>query len=120
MDARTDAKAALAGPRDRVPTGGRGGRLQGRGWCLTGLWRQGAGPGELLADFDAVRATHEAMDPEAFNDDGTYKGGINQVRRVPCSEGTLAHAHVCHRCPKHLRGDEGLRPGAQSSRWRRG
>ena len=100
MDARTDAKAALAGPRDRVPTGGRG-------WCLTGLWRQGAGPGELLAAFDAVRATHEAMKPDEFNDDGTYKGGINQVPRVPCRGGTLAHAQVCRRCRWHLRGDEG-------------
>jgi hypothetical protein len=54
-----------------------------RGWCLTG-WRQGAGPAELLAAFDSVRATHEAMDPDAFNDDGTYKGGINQVPHVPC------------------------------------
>jgi hypothetical protein len=115
------------------------------------LWRQGAGPGELLAAFDAVRATHEAMDPDEFNDDGTYKGGINQVPRVgidpstvtckcahrrchtgtcqgsintvprvPCRGGTLAHAHVCRRCPWHLRGYEGLRAGALSSRWRRG
>ena len=41
--------------------------------------RQGAGVEELLKVFDAVRATHEAMDPEAFNDDGTYKTHINQV-----------------------------------------
>ncbi len=80
-------------------------RLQGdRGWCLTGLWRQGAGPGELLEVFDAVRATHEAMVPEAFNNDGTYKGGINQVRRVPC-RGGIAHACAAG-AVWHLREDE--------------
>jgi hypothetical protein len=40
---------------------------------------QGAGVGELLAVFDAVRAKHEGMAAEAFNDDATYKGGIIQV-----------------------------------------
>ena len=42
---------------------------------------QGAGVEELLAVLDAVRVQHEAMDPEMFNDDGTYKTGINQVPR---------------------------------------
>jgi hypothetical protein len=50
--------------------------------------------GELLAAFDAVRATHEAMDPDAFNDDGTYKGGINTVRHATC-KGDIAQ--VCRR-----------------------
>ncbi len=36
---------------------------------------------ELLAAFDALRAEHEGMDAAKFNHDGTYKGGINQVRR---------------------------------------
>jgi hypothetical protein len=63
---------------------------------------------ELLALFDYVRATHEAMDPDEFNDDGTFKGGINQVPRVPC-EGGNAHVQGCRRCLWHLRGDEGLR-----------
>jgi hypothetical protein len=34
---------------------------------------------ELLRAFDTVRATHEAMDPDEFNDDGTYQGCMNQV-----------------------------------------
>jgi hypothetical protein len=40
---------------------------------------QGAGTRELLAAFDMVRMDHERMDAEEFNDDGTYKAGINQV-----------------------------------------
>jgi hypothetical protein len=75
---------------------------------------------ELLAAFDAVHEKHEAMKPEEFNDDGTYKGGINQVRRVTCEGGSTAHAHVCCLCRWHPRGDEGLRAGALSSRRRRG
>ncbi len=43
---------------------------------------QGAGVAELLDAFDAVRGKHEGMDPKEFNDDGTYKAGINQVRVV--------------------------------------
>ena len=35
---------------------------------------------ELLAAFDALRAKHEGMAAIEFNNDGTYKGGINQVR----------------------------------------
>jgi hypothetical protein len=68
-----------------------------RVWCATGggLGRggggggeagQGAGVGELLAAFDAVHAAHAAMQPDEFNNDGTYQGGINTVRarvRVP-------------------------------------
>jgi hypothetical protein len=42
--------------------------------------RQGAGVEELLGAFDEVRGAHEAMTAEDFNDDGVYKGGINQVR----------------------------------------
>ena len=34
---------------------------------------------ELLSAFDAVRAEHEGMAAEAFNDDVAYKTGINQV-----------------------------------------
>ena len=44
---------------------------------------------ELLAAFDALRAEHEGMDAAKFNHDGTYKGGINQVRR-----GGTAHPHT--------------------------
>ncbi len=43
---------------------------------------QGAGVAELLEAFDAVRGKHEKMDPTEFNDDATYKAGINQVRLV--------------------------------------
>ncbi len=43
---------------------------------------QGAGVAELLAAFDEVGSEHEAMDPTEFNDDGTYKAGINKVRGV--------------------------------------
>jgi hypothetical protein len=57
-----------------VPTGVRGDALT-LGW-------QGAGVAELLDAFDAVREKHEGMDPKEFNDDGTYKAGINQVRVV--------------------------------------
>ena len=41
---------------------------------------------ELLAAFDALREKHEAMAAIEFNVDGTYKYGINQVRRVACLE----------------------------------
>ena len=34
---------------------------------------------ELLSAFDAVRAEHEGMAAEAFNDDVAYKTGIIQV-----------------------------------------
>ena len=40
---------------------------------------QGAGVAELLSAFDAVRAEHEGMAAEAFNDDVAYKTGIIQV-----------------------------------------
>ncbi len=40
---------------------------------------QGAGTEELLEAFDAVGSEHEKMETEKFNDDGTYKAGINQV-----------------------------------------
>ena len=43
--------------------------------------RQGAGVAELLAAFDALGKQHEAMEADKFNDDGTYKAGINQVPR---------------------------------------
>ncbi len=45
---------------------------------MGGAW-QGAGMEELLSAFDAVRATHEGMAAEEFNDDATYKAGIDQV-----------------------------------------
>ncbi len=34
---------------------------------------QGAGLGELLAAFDAMRGKHEGMEAAEYNDDGTYK-----------------------------------------------
>ncbi len=37
---------------------------------------------ELLEAFDEVRGKHEGMEAERFNDDGTYKTGINQVRKA--------------------------------------
>jgi hypothetical protein len=40
---------------------------------------QGAGVEELLRVFDAAGAKHEGMRAEEFNDDGTYKTGINLV-----------------------------------------
>ncbi len=43
---------------------------------------QGAGVAELLEAFDEVGKEHEGMDPTKFNDDGTYKAGINKVRAV--------------------------------------
>ncbi len=47
---------------------------------------------ELLAAFDEVGSEHEGMDPKEFNDDGTYKAGINQVRGVGLSR------VVCQQC----------------------
>jgi hypothetical protein len=61
-------------------------------------WWQEAGPGELLAAFDAVRKTHEAMKPDEFNDDGTYKGGINQVRRVGIDPSAVTCKCAHRRC----------------------
>ena len=46
--------------------------------CATGL--QGAGVDSLLKFFDEVRAEYEAMPASMFNDDATYKNGVNQVR----------------------------------------
>jgi hypothetical protein len=43
---------------------------------------QGAGVAELLEAFDEVGKEHERMEAEKFNDDGTYKAGINKVRVV--------------------------------------
>ncbi len=37
---------------------------------------------ELLEAFDEVGKEHERMEADKFNDDGTYKAGINQVRAV--------------------------------------
>jgi hypothetical protein len=48
-------------------------------WRCTNLGRQGAGVAELLEAFDAVGKKHEKMEADKFNDDGTYKAGINQV-----------------------------------------
>jgi hypothetical protein len=42
------------------------------------VW-QGAGVEELLEAFDKLGSEHERMEAEKFNDDGTYKAGINQV-----------------------------------------
>ncbi len=33
----------------------------------------------MLEAFDEVGEKHEKMEAEKFNDDGTYKAGINQV-----------------------------------------
>ncbi len=35
---------------------------------------------ELLKAFDGLRAEHEGMTADTFNDDSTYKRGINQAR----------------------------------------
>jgi hypothetical protein len=35
----------------------------------------------LLAPLDALHKKHEAIGEDKFNDDGTYKAGINQVTR---------------------------------------
>jgi hypothetical protein len=43
---------------------------------------QGAGVAELLEAFDEVGKEHERMEAEKFNDDATYKAGINKVRAV--------------------------------------
>jgi hypothetical protein len=43
---------------------------------------QGAGVAELLEAFDEVGREHERMEADEFNDDATYKAGINQVRVV--------------------------------------
>ncbi len=32
-----------------------------------------------MQGFDAVRVKHDGMDATLFNDDGIYKGGINEV-----------------------------------------
>ena len=45
---------------------------------------QGAGVAELLEALDDLREKHEVMEATEFNDDGTYKAGINQVQRVAC------------------------------------
>ncbi len=42
--------------------------------------RQGAGVEELLGEFDVVRLKHENMEADAFNDDVTYKTGIDEVK----------------------------------------
>ena len=49
------------------------------GVCIPG-W-QGAGTAELLEAFDVLRFEHEARDVDKYNDDVTYKAGINEVRR---------------------------------------
>ncbi len=48
-------------------------------WRCTYLGQQGAGVAELLEAFDEVGKKHERMEADEFNDDGTYKAGINQV-----------------------------------------
>jgi hypothetical protein len=50
--------------------------------------RDGGGPWPgavvevLLQAFDEVGKEHERMEADKFNDDGTYKAGINKVRAV--------------------------------------
>ncbi len=41
---------------------------------------QGAGLGELLPAFDAMRGKHEGMEAAEYNDDGTYKASTIEVR----------------------------------------
>ncbi len=41
---------------------------------------QGAGVAGLLESFDAVGTEHERMAPDTFNNDTTYKNGINEAR----------------------------------------
>ena len=71
----------------------------------------------LLAAFDALWAEHEAMAPGEFNDDGTYKIGINQVRRrgmlgrrAPSVEGRAAAE-----CARHISESESSRVRAAPS-----
>jgi hypothetical protein len=42
----------------------------------------GAGREELLPAFDKLRERHMGMAPEDFNDDDTYKAGMNEVGGV--------------------------------------
>ena len=56
-------------------------------WCLPlaplhtlGEGGQGAGLGELLPAFDAMRGRHEGMEAAEYNDDGTYKASTIEVR----------------------------------------
>jgi hypothetical protein len=41
--------------------------------------RQGVDAVSLMKDFDAVGGKHEAMRPEAFNEDHVYKRNLNEV-----------------------------------------
>ena len=64
-----DTSVRTSGPIKTCPRWGSvacGGRVGG----------QEAGVEVLLRAFDEVRAEHEGMEPETFNDDATYKGGI--------------------------------------------
>jgi hypothetical protein len=56
-----------------------------------GSGRQGAGLEELLGLFDALCEEQAGRDADAFNDDETYQGGINQARRV----GRRGSSHEC-------------------------
>ena len=72
---RADRAKRRHGSGDKLPVArARMTRRAGRGGA-----GQGAGVAELLSAFDAVRAEHEGMAAEAFNDDVAYKTGINQV-----------------------------------------
>ena len=42
--------------------------------------RQGLGLEALLEGFDGVRERHEQMESGEYNDDGTYKAALNEVR----------------------------------------
>ncbi len=56
--------------------------------------RQGAGLEELLLVFDTLRVEHELMDAGRFNDDGTYKKGINEVMESDGWSGVSTPRHA--------------------------
>jgi hypothetical protein len=45
----------------------------------------------LLKDFDAVGRKHEAMLPEAFNDDHVYKQNLNEVLGISIEKASGMH-----------------------------
>ncbi len=47
----------------------------------------------LIEDFDAVGGKHEAMRPEAFNEDHVYKRNLNQVLGISI-KGNLRNVRI--------------------------
>ncbi len=52
-------------------------------------WQDLDGKG-LMGSFMEVKRRHEGMEPEQFNDDGTYQHSLNEVC---CSPQAASHAH---------------------------